>query len=69
MKTLYEGNWSCNAGSTFSYGHKGTNKKVLRKDIIEMCRGNTFSGCSGNWSIYEVSSLGEKFLIEEGSVK
>lgn len=68
--SLYTGSWSVNNGSTYSYGHEGTNKKELAKEMREMADGNVFSGNSGTWSVYElIDGVQSEEPILYGTVK
>ena len=50
----YLGNWSANNGSI--YGNLSRNNKAeLKKDLRVICKGNVFSGNTGNWNVYEIT--------------
>jgi hypothetical protein len=60
MTKKYEGTWSANNGSTYSYGYFGNNKRALAKEMRSIAKGNVFASQtkekmnSGNWAVYEV---------------
>lgn len=65
----YVGSWSANNGSSYASGYESNNKKALAKELSEICKGNTFSGSSGSWSIYEKSDVDKMEPVLNGSIR
>ena len=67
-KKKYNAGWQANNGSTYNNSYYGNNKKILAKEMREICRGNVFAGNTGNWYVDYIDCNDEYHLIS-GAIK
>lgn len=49
----YTGTWSINCGQTYGFGYAGKDKKVVKKVVKAILKGNLTPGDIGNWSVVD----------------